>query len=43
MFGLGAGRGLPALHAEAYDFPDALLGPGIAVMAALARQALATP
>ncbi|MFO7609918.1 MAG: M20/M25/M40 family metallo-hydrolase, partial [Candidatus Krumholzibacteriia bacterium] len=43
MFGLGAGRGQPALHAEAYDFPDTLLQPGVAVMAAVARRALLTP
>lgn len=41
MFGLGAGRQQPALHAERYDFPDALLEPGVAVMAALAHRALA--
>jgi metal-dependent amidase/aminoacylase/carboxypeptidase family protein len=43
MFGLGAGRGQPALHAEAYDFPDSLLKPGVAVMAAVARRALLSP
>jgi amidohydrolase len=41
LFGLGAGGDQPALHAEAYDFPDALLVPGVAVMTALAHRALA--
>ena len=38
MFGLGAGRRQPPLHAEAYDFPDALLDPGLRLLTALVRR-----
>ncbi|HPF70257.1 MAG TPA: amidohydrolase [Candidatus Krumholzibacteria bacterium] len=37
MFGLGAGRRQPPLHAERYDFPDALLGPGRRVLVEAVR------
>ncbi len=29
MFGLGAGRGTPALHSRTYDFPDELIETGV--------------
>lgn len=32
---VGAGRETPPLHAETYDFPDALIAPGVALFAAL--------
>jgi amidohydrolase len=35
LFGLGSGRDQPALHAPDYDFPDALLLPGIRLSARL--------
>ncbi len=38
MFGLGAGAKHAPLHAQFYDFPDALLTPGVAVMTGLARR-----
>ena len=38
MFGLGAGPRQPPLHAEAYDFPDALLDPGLRLLTALVRR-----
>jgi len=37
---LGAGEDCPPLHAEAYDFPDALLAPGVRMWAALVDQLL---
>lgn len=37
---LGAGEGCPPLHAEAYDFPDALIAPGVRMFAALVRDLL---
>lgn len=40
MFGLGAGTNLPALHHADYDFPDAIIGPGIAMFTAIAEQIL---
>lgn len=33
MFGLGAGAASPRLHAPDYDFPDALIDPGVRVFA----------
>ncbi len=35
---LGAGPAQPALHDPAYDFPDALLAPGVALLRAVAAQ-----
>ena len=32
MFGLGAGLEAPPLHSQAYDFPDALLATGTALL-----------
>ena len=40
LFGLGAGVDQPALHADGYDFPDALIEPGSALLADLARRFL---
>jgi amidohydrolase len=37
---LGAGQDCPPLHAEAYDFPDALIAPGVRMFAALVRDLL---
>jgi amidohydrolase len=37
---LGAGEDCPPLHAEAYDFPDALIAPGVRMFAALVRELL---
>lgn len=37
---LGAGEACPPLHAEAYDFPDALIAPGVRMFAALVRDLL---
>jgi len=39
MLFLGAGPG-PALHNPDYDFPDALIGPGVAIFHQLARDLL---
>lgn len=39
LFGLGAGDGI-VLHSEDYDFPEALLAPGINIFAALLAQML---
>jgi len=41
LFGLGAGPDHPALHHPDYDFPDALIAPGVDLMERIARQALA--
>jgi metal-dependent amidase/aminoacylase/carboxypeptidase family protein len=38
MFGLGAGRRLPQLHAPDFDFNDDLIPTGVAVLEALARR-----
>ncbi len=43
MFGLGAGRRQPPLHAEAYDFPDSLLDPALRLLRALLRRIGAEP
>ncbi|MBM4130649.1 amidohydrolase [bacterium] len=43
MFGLGAGRRRPGLHAERYDFNDALLPVGVELMHRLALLALQEP
>ena len=40
LFGLGAGEGSPPLHGPCYDFPDALLGPGVELLTALVREIL---
>ncbi|PKL75397.1 MAG: amidohydrolase [Candidatus Melainabacteria bacterium HGW-Melainabacteria-1] len=40
LFGLGAGHGL-ALHSEDYDFPEALLDPGIRIFRGVLDQLLA--
>jgi amidohydrolase len=37
---LGAGEECPPLHAEAYDFPDALIAPGVRMFAALVADLL---
>jgi amidohydrolase len=37
---LGAGQDCPPLHAEAYDFPDALIAPGVRLFAALVAELL---
>jgi len=37
LFGLGAGKDHPVLHAPDYDFNDSLLEPGIAMLTGLAR------
>lgn len=36
MFGLGAGEQTPALHHPAYDFPDAIIEPGLRLLVAAA-------
>lgn len=38
LFFLGAGLTQPALHDPAYDFPDALIGPAVALFAQIQRQ-----
>ncbi|MBK8165546.1 MAG: amidohydrolase [bacterium] len=43
LFGLGAGRRHPGLHAERYDFNDALLPTGVDLLYRLARLALQEP
>lgn len=43
LFGLGAGRRQPGLHAPEYDFNDDLLAPGAALLCRLARLALQSP
>ena len=43
LFGLGAGRRHPGLHAEDYDFNDALLPLGVDLLDRLARLALQEP
>lgn len=43
MFGLGAGRRHPGLHAQEYDFNDELLPIGMALMHRLAMAALQEP
>lgn len=40
MFGLGAGEDHPALHASDYDFPDALIAPGVEVFERIVRDLL---
>jgi len=35
LFGLGAGENHPPLHSPEYDFPDALIKPGVSIFAAL--------
>ncbi|PJF10440.1 amidohydrolase [Pseudorhodobacter sp. MZDSW-24AT] len=40
MFLLGAGEESPALHDPAYDFPEALIAPGVSVFAALLQKLL---
>ncbi|MHB8763627.1 MAG: M20/M25/M40 family metallo-hydrolase, partial [Deferrisomatales bacterium] len=40
LVGLGAGEGHPALHARDYDFPDALLAPGLRLLQALVEDLL---
>ncbi|MDF1608339.1 amidohydrolase [Hoeflea sp. YIM 152468] len=40
MFGLGAGLDRPALHNPDYDFPDAIIEPGIAMFRRLVERAL---
>jgi amidohydrolase len=40
FFGLGAGKEQPALHHPDYDFPDAIIKPGLAVFVSLIRQIL---
>ena len=46
LFGLGAGVDQPTLHDPDYEFPDALIGPGVAVFSGIADAVLgarATP
>lgn len=43
LFGLGAGQRHPALHNPDYDFPDALLQPGVRLFERIARLALEQP
>ncbi len=40
MFLFGAGPQSPALHDPAYDFPDALIAPGVSVFAAILQRIL---
>jgi metal-dependent amidase/aminoacylase/carboxypeptidase family protein len=40
MFFLGAGVDHPMLHNPDYDFPDALIAPGVAVFHRVLRQVL---
>lgn len=40
LFGLGAGVGQPALHAPDYDFPDALIAPGVALFSGITDRVL---
>lgn len=40
MLFLGAGENHPALHNPDYDFPDALIGPGVAIFHRIARDLL---
>ncbi len=39
LFLLGAGKSTPALHSPDYDFPDALIGTGIATFLGIVREA----
>ncbi|MEM9378340.1 MAG: amidohydrolase [Planctomycetota bacterium] len=43
MFGLGAGEGHPGLHAPDYDFPDALIVPGVDLFERVVRDLLDAP
>lgn len=43
LFCLGAGRDHPPLHAEDYEFPDALLAPGLGLWLEVISQATARP
>ena len=43
LFGLGSGENQPPLHTEGYDFPDDLLEPGVAFLAASVRALLEKP
>jgi len=38
MFGLGAGRSHPALHAQNYDFPDEIIGSGISMFMKIIKE-----
>ncbi len=38
MFGLGAGRSHPALHAQNYDFPDEIISSGIAMFMQIIKE-----
>lgn len=40
LFFLGAGEGHPALHDPHYDFPDALIAPGVALFAQILSEAM---
>ncbi|SUZ30432.1 N-acetyldiaminopimelate deacetylase [Roseibaca ekhonensis] len=40
LFFLGAGETHPALHDPAYDFPDALIAPGVAMFGAILAQVM---
>ena len=40
LFGLGAGQDHAALHSAGYEFPDALMTPGVLCLYAIARLAL---
>jgi metal-dependent amidase/aminoacylase/carboxypeptidase family protein len=40
MLFLGAGQDHPALHNPDYDFPDALIGPGVTIFHQIAREVL---
>lgn len=42
LVGLGAGKETPVLHSPDYDFPDDLIGPGVALLRALVDAALGT-
>lgn len=40
LFGIGSGLDCPALHNPDYDFPDTLIGPGIAMLDSVCRKLL---
>jgi amidohydrolase len=43
FFGLGAGKKTPPLHDPEYDFPDALIGPGVRMLKSLVDEVLGQP
>jgi len=40
MFGLGAGKNHPALHAQTYDFPDEIINTGISMFTQIINETI---